>query len=82
MLAKSGVVTKQPRAQGTGKRRLVSVLFDVDLKFEVIEEDEVTETANPGPILIVAVFKMCLEFVKLTKGRGTLETRVHLKNNK
>ena len=69
MLAKSGVVTKQPRAQRAGKRRFLSMLFDMNLKFEVVIKDQVAKATNPGPLLmIVVVFKMGLEFIKLAEG--------------
>lgn len=55
------------------------MLFDMDLKLEVIEEDKVTKAANPRPILVVAVLEMGFEFVKLAEcHRSTLETGIHL----
>jgi hypothetical protein len=78
MLAKSGVVTKQPRAQRTGKRRLLGMLFDMDLKFEVVVEDEIAKTTDPRPLLIVVSFEMGFELVKLAEVCGTLEARVDL----
>ena len=45
------------------------MLFDMDLKFEVVVEDEIAKTTNPGPLLmIVVVFKMGLELIKLAEG--------------
>ena len=80
MLAKSGVVTKQPRAQWTGERRFLSVLLDMDLKFEVVIKDQVTKATNPGPLLVlVIVLEMRFEFVKFAVSVGALEARIHLK---
>ena len=50
VLTKPGVVAKKSRANGTGEGSLFSVLFDVDLKFEVVQEDEIAEAADPRPL--------------------------------
>ena len=50
MLAQPGVVAKKFRADRAAKWRLVGVLFDVNLKFEVVQEDEITKATDPRPL--------------------------------
>ena len=79
MLAKSGVVTKQPRAQRAGKWRFLSMLLDMNLKFEVVIKYQVAKATNPGPLLVlVIVLQMSFKFVKFAISVGALETRIHL----
>jgi hypothetical protein len=51
VLTKPGVVAKKSRANGTGEGSLFSVLFDVDLKFEVVQEDEIAEAADAATLI-------------------------------
>ena len=83
MLAKSGVVTKQPRAQRAGKWRFLSMLLDMNLKFEVVIKDQVAKATDPGPLLVlVVVLEMRFEFVKFAEGVGALEARIHLEEER
>ena len=50
VLTKPRVVAEKSRANGTGEGSLFSVLFDVDLKFEVVQEDEIAKAADPRPL--------------------------------
>ena len=50
MLAQPRVVAKKSGANGTTEWRLFSVLFDVDLKFEVVQEDEIAKATDPRPL--------------------------------